>query len=64
MVLAGLLGLPTMREIVNSLIAAVACRFIQDRHTGRYLGSKRMTILVGNSLHVPLSGGKYEGGRN
>jgi hypothetical protein len=24
----------------------VACRFMQDRHAGRYLGSKRVTILV------------------
>lgn len=38
-----------MREIVNILVAAVACRFIQDRHAGRYLGSKRVMILVGNS---------------
>jgi hypothetical protein len=35
-----------MQEIVISLVAAVACRFMQDRHAGRYLGSKRVTILV------------------
>jgi hypothetical protein len=28
-----------MREIVNSLMAAVTCRIIQNRHADRYLGS-------------------------
>ena len=37
-----------MQEIVISLVAAVARNFMHDRHTGRYLGSKRVTILVGN----------------
>jgi hypothetical protein len=31
--------------IVMSLMAAVACRFMQDRYAGRYLGSKRVTIF-------------------
>jgi hypothetical protein len=35
-----------MQGIVISLVAAVACRFMQDRHASRYLGSKRVTILV------------------
>jgi hypothetical protein len=35
-----------MLEIVMSLVAAVACRFMQGRHTGRYLGLKQLTILV------------------
>jgi hypothetical protein len=48
-VLAELSGLPIMREIVNILVAAVVCRFMQNRHAGRSLGSKRVTILVGNS---------------
>ena len=26
-----------MQEIVISLVAAVACRFMQDRHTDQYL---------------------------
>jgi hypothetical protein len=34
------------REIVMSLIAVVARRFMQGRHADRYLGSKRVTILV------------------
>lgn len=33
-------------EIVISLIAAVARKFMQGRHGGRYLLSKRSTILV------------------
>ena len=37
-----------MLEIVNSPMAAVASKFMQDRHADRYLGSKRMMILVGN----------------
>ncbi|KAF4636261.1 hypothetical protein G7Y89_g1829 [Cudoniella acicularis] len=32
--------------IVISLVATVACRFTHDRHAVRYLGSKRVTILV------------------
>jgi hypothetical protein len=40
------LGLTTMQGIFISLVAAVACRFMQDRYTGRYLGSKQVTILV------------------
>ena len=47
-------GLLTIREIVNSFMAAVACRFIYDRYAGRYLGSKRMTILVGSSPAHPI----------
>jgi hypothetical protein len=42
-----------MREIVNSVVAVVACRFIQDRHTDRYLEPKRETISVGNSPTCP-----------
>jgi hypothetical protein len=30
-----------IQQVVNSIIAAVACRFMQNRHAGRYLGSKR-----------------------
>jgi hypothetical protein len=48
-VLANFLRPLTMREIVNSLVAAVACRFMQDRYAGWYIGSKRVTILVRNS---------------
>jgi hypothetical protein len=51
-VLSELSGLTTMQGIVISLVAAVACRFMQDRHAGRYLGSKRVTILV--NPHAPL----------
>jgi hypothetical protein len=36
-----------MQEIVNSVVAAVACRFMQNRHASRYLGSKRVTIFGG-----------------
>jgi hypothetical protein len=46
-----------MQEIVNSLVAAVACRFIQDRHAGRYLGPKRVAILVENSPTCPTANG-------
>jgi hypothetical protein len=35
-----------MLEIVMSFVAAVARRFMQGCHTGRYLGSKQPTILV------------------
>jgi hypothetical protein len=31
----------------------VACRFMQDRHTGPYVGSKRVMILVGKSPACP-----------
>jgi hypothetical protein len=30
-----------MLEVVKNLVAAVTYRFIQDRHTGRYLESKQ-----------------------
>ena len=46
---------PTIYEIVNSLVAAVACRFMQDRHAGRYLGSERVTILVGHGTARAMS---------
>ena len=39
-------GLTTMLDIVMSLVAAVARRFMQGRHLARYLGSKQLTILV------------------
>lgn len=42
----------TMREVANSLVVVVACRFLYDRHTGRYLGSKRVTIWWSTSTHV------------
>jgi hypothetical protein len=35
-----------MQEIVISLVAAVARKFMHDRHADLYLGSKRVTILV------------------
>jgi hypothetical protein len=35
-----------MQEIVISLVAAMARKFIYDRHADLYLGSKRVTILV------------------
>jgi hypothetical protein len=35
-----------MLAIIMSLVAAVARRFIQGRHADRYLGLKRVTILV------------------
>ena len=47
-----------MQEIVISLVAAVACRFMQDRHAGRYLGSKRVTILVTVVRNNPARGSK------
>jgi len=40
-----------MREIVNSLVAVVACRFMQDCHAGRYLGE--WWSWWGYQLHVP-----------
>jgi hypothetical protein len=36
----------TMQGIIISLVAAVACRFMQDRHVGRYLGSKRVRFWL------------------
>jgi len=42
-----------MREIVNIFIAAVAHRIMQGRHTGRYLGSKRVTMSGGDSSADP-----------
>jgi hypothetical protein len=47
-ILSALSDLLTMREIINIVMAAVACRFMQDRHEDRYLGSKGVAILVGN----------------
>ena len=41
------------RTFSTAFIAVVACRFIRDRYTDRYLGSKRVTILAGNSTPVP-----------
>ena len=35
-----------MQEIVISLVAAVAHKFMHDRHADLYLGSKQVTILV------------------
>jgi hypothetical protein len=35
-----------MQEIVISLVAAVARKFMHDCHPDLYLGSKRVTILV------------------
>jgi hypothetical protein len=35
-----------MQEIVISLVAAVARKFMHDRHTDLYLGSERLPILV------------------
>jgi hypothetical protein len=35
-----------MQEIVISLIAAMARKFIYNRHADLYLGLKRVTILV------------------
>jgi hypothetical protein len=35
-----------MPEIIISLAAVVACRFMQDRHAGRSFGAKRVTTLV------------------
>jgi hypothetical protein len=49
--IAKFLVLPTMREIVHSFVAAVACRFMQDRHESRYLGSKAIDILL--HVHAP-----------
>jgi hypothetical protein len=42
-----------IQEIVISLVAAVACRFIQDRQAGQYLGLKRVTILVSVNNPAP-----------
>jgi hypothetical protein len=46
-----------MQGIVISLVAAIACKFMQDRYAGRYLGSKRVTILV--STKRPRTSQKY-----
>ena len=46
-----------MQEIVISLVAAVACKFMHDRHADLYLGSKRVTILV--SAKRPRTSQKY-----
>jgi len=53
-VLFKLESVATKEEIIISIMAAVACRFIQDRHAGRYFGSKRMTVLV-RSIHGPTA---------
>jgi hypothetical protein len=37
------------RKSFNCPVAAVASTFTQDRHAGRYVGSKRVTIFVGSS---------------
>jgi hypothetical protein len=34
-----------MQEIVISFVAAVARKFMQDRHAGGYLQSKELTIF-------------------
>ena len=39
-------GITTMQGSSSALVAAVACRFMHDRHADLYLGSKRVTILV------------------
>jgi hypothetical protein len=36
---------PTMREIIISLVVAVACKFIHGRHANQYLESKQLTIF-------------------
>ncbi|KAG9245161.1 hypothetical protein BJ878DRAFT_479496 [Calycina marina] len=54
-------------EIEIGTVAAMACRFMHDRHAGRYLGWRRVTILVNarfhgsnteNSLGASFSGSK------
>jgi hypothetical protein len=41
-----------MLEIIMSFVAAVTRRFVQGRHTSRYLGSKQLTILVTKYGHA------------
>jgi hypothetical protein len=50
-----------MQEIVNILIAAVAHRIMQGRHTGRYLESKRVTMSGGDSPADPQPAVKETG---
>jgi hypothetical protein len=54
-VIPELWGLTTILEIVISLVAAVARKFMQDRHTGRYSKTGFVQALSSLKYFVPLS---------